>query len=159
MIQSLRDQHFEGFIRFEEIPHEEVTTRHGVYAVVRESTAAPHFTVPGTGRAGTHYPASVLEAAWVYDATVLYFGRAQCKAGIFERLNKYRRFGDGKRSGHSGGRAIWQLEDAQHLKVCWRPTNNQDPVSEERALIEMFKKSHHGARPFANRINGTKSRP
>jgi hypothetical protein len=85
---------------------------------------------------------------------ILYFGRAQCELGIYERLNKYRRFGNGRRSGHSGGRAVWQLEDAQHLKMCWLVTGERDPVEEENRLIDVFKKNHHGRRPFANRIDG-----
>lgn len=155
-IQWLDDEGFEGFIRFEAILDDEVPTEHGVYAVIRESSDEPCFVAPGTGRKGSHYPLGVLQNAWVSGAAVLYFGKAQCKQGIFERLNKYRRFGNGKRSGHSGGRAIWQLEDAQDLKVCWLVTNGQDPEDEESRLIDAFKKSHQGRRPFANRIDGKK---
>lgn len=98
----------------------------------------------------------MLQDAWISKAVVLYFGKAQCKQGIFERLNKYRRFGDGKSSGHRGGRAIWQLEDAQDLKVCWVVTQDRDPQVEESRLIDAFKERHGGLRPFANRIDGKK---
>ncbi|WP_426979963.1 hypothetical protein ACQCSU_21960 (plasmid) [Pseudarthrobacter sp. O4] len=152
-IQWLKDQEFEGFIRFDAISPEEVSTEHGVYAVVRESTQEPCFLVPGTGRKGGHYTLDFLQAAWVPDTAILYFGKAQCQLGIYERLNKYRRFGNGGNSGHSGGRTIWQLEDAQDLKVCWLVTG--DPVEVEGALIEAFKENHQGRRPFANRIDGT----
>lgn len=93
----------------------------------------------------------------MYDAEILYFGKAECKLGILERLTKYRRFGNGKRSGHSGGRAIWQLEDAQNLKVYWRVTGDQNADDEEGTLIEAFKHAHRGSRPFANRIDGKKN--
>jgi hypothetical protein len=157
-VQWLKDQGFEGFIRLDAVPSEKVPTEHGVYAVVRESTDEPRFVVPGTGRKSCHYALDILQGAWVHDTAVLYFGKAQCKRGILERLNKYRRFGNGKSSGHSGGRAIWQLEDAQDLKVCWRVTGDRDPGAEESALIDLFKKDHQGARPFANRIDGKKDR-
>lgn len=153
-IQWLDDQGFEGFIRFDAISREEAPSEHGVYAVVRESTDEPRFVMPGTGRAGSHYPLDVLQEAWVSDTVILYFGKAQCKRGICERLDKYRRFGNGRRSGHSGGRAIWQLEDAHDLKVCWLTTGELDPTEVEGQLIDVFKKNHHGQRPFANRING-----
>lgn len=156
-IPWLVDQGFEGFIRFDAIPHEEVPTEDGVYAVVRESIHEPQFVVPGTGRKGSHYSLEVLQGAWVSEATILYFGKAQCKLGIYERLDKYRRFGNGRRSGHSGGRAIWQLEDAQDLKVCWLATGNRDPVEEESSLINLFKGIPEGPRPFANRIDGKKT--
>lgn len=141
------------------MPGEKVPTEHGVYAVVRESTYEPGFVVPGTGRKGSHYTLDVLQNAWVYDTAVLYFGKAQCELGIFERLDKYRRFGNGRRSGHSGGRAIWQLDDAQDLKVCWLVMDDRNPVREESALIDVFKKNHQEQRPFANRIAGKKNHP
>lgn len=154
-IQWLKDQGFEGFIAFDEITKERVPVKHGVYAVVRRSTKEPIFVVPGSGRPGSQYTLDMLRDAWVADNAILYFGRAQCELGIYERLNKYRRFGNGKRSGHSGGRAIWQLKDAQDLKVCWLVNGGRDPVEEEDALIDLFKESHQGRRPFANRIDGT----
>jgi hypothetical protein len=156
-IQWLKDQGFEGFIRFDQIDDQEVTTEHGVYAVVREGTDKPRFVLPGTGRKGSSYTLEVLEAVWVYDAEILYFGKAECRLGILERLTKYRRFGNGKRSGHSGGRAIWQLEDAHNLRVCWRVTGDQNADDEESKLIEAFKEAHRGSRPFANRIDGKKN--
>jgi hypothetical protein len=99
----------------------------------------------------------VLQAAWVFDTAVLYFGKAQCMRGILERLDKYRRFGNGRRSGHSGGRALWQLEDAQDLKVCWLVTDDRDPEDAESGFIDVFKKNHKKQRPFANRIDGKKN--
>ncbi|MFK0042416.1 hypothetical protein ACIQTW_21480 [Paenarthrobacter sp. NPDC090517] len=154
--QWLRDNGFHGFIRFDAIRVEKVPTEHGVYAVIREGFDEPQFVTPGTGRKGSHYPLGMLQDAWIPEAAVLYFGKAQCKQGVFERLNKYRRFGDGKSSGHSGGRAIWQLEDAQDLKVCWLVTQDRDPQIEESRLIEAFKELYGGRRPFANRIGGKK---
>lgn len=154
-IQWLEDQGFEGFIRFDEITKDRVPVKHGVYAVVRKSTKEPIFVAPGSGRPGSQYILDMLKDAWVSDTNILYFGRAQCELGIYERLNKYRRFGNGKRSGHSGGRAIWQLEDAQDLKVCWLVISERDPVEQEDALIDLFKESYQERRPFANRIDGT----
>jgi hypothetical protein len=84
------DQGFEGFIRFDAIPHGEVPTKHGVYAVVRESTLEPRFVMPGTGRKGSHYTLDVLQDAWVSDTAILYFGKAQsrvvgspCRSPVF----------------------------------------------------------------------------
>lgn len=154
--QWLEDESFDGFLPFAAINRMSVPTKHGVYAVVRRTLAERTFLVPGSGRGGTHYPLPLLEAAWVPNAEVLYFGRAKCKAGIYERLDKYARFGRGRNSGHSGGRAIWQLEDAQELIVCWFVTDDRDPAEAEDELIERFKKLHNGSRPFANRIDAIK---
>lgn len=157
-IRWLKDQDFEGFIRFDAIPDEELPREHGVYAVVRENTQEPRFVASGTGRKGSNYTMDVLQDAWLPGAVILYFGRAECKLGIYEWLNKYRRFGNGRQSGHSGGRAIWQLEDAQDLKVCWLVTGDHDPAQAESALIDLFKRNHGDHRPFANRIDGKKNR-
>lgn len=157
-VEWLTEQNFDGFIRFDSISQDEVPVEQGVYAVVRESTSEPRFLTPGRGRKGSHYPLEVLQEAWVPDAQVLYFGKAQCKLGIFERLRKYSRFGEGKRSGHSGGRAIWQLEDASDLKVCWLVTSQEGPVETESALIQAFRRDHSEKRPFANRIDGRRAK-
>lgn len=48
---------------------------------------------------------------------------------------------------------------AQDLKLCWKVTGDRDPVKEESALIDAFKKNHRGQRPFANQIDGMKNQP
>jgi hypothetical protein len=147
---------FVGFVPFDAVSRGVVPIGHGVYSVVRSDGLEPRFVVPGSGRRGTHYALEVLEDAWVQDAGVLYFGRAECRDGILERLVKYRRFGQGRNSGHRGGRAIWQLNDAESLAVCWRVSVGGDPKIEEGELIEAFKETNQGVRPFANRIEGQK---
>lgn len=134
---------------------DEVPQDHGVYAVLWRGGEHPAFLYPGTGRTGSAYDTGMLERAWVPGEQVLYIGRAQCRKGIQERLRKYRRFGQGRNSGHSGGRAIWQLPDQAQLWVCWRP--DTDPVGSEDRLIDGIKASHQGRRPFANRMDGTKN--
>lgn len=52
-----------------------------------------------------------------------------------------------------------QLEDARNLKVCWLVMGDRDPVREESALIDVFKKNHQEQRPFANRIDGKNNHP
>jgi hypothetical protein len=72
-----------------------------------------------------------------------------------ERFRGFIRF-DGKRSGHSGGRAIWQLEDAQDLKVCWLVSQDETRRSRKAGLSTPLKSTTVGRRPFANRIDGKK---
>ena len=156
-LEWLHEEGFEGFISFSDVARGRVTTSIGVYAVVRESTDGPAFTIPGTGRPGSNYSLEKLQDAWVPGAHILYPGKADCAEGLLERLTKYQRFGKGKRSGHSGGRAIWQLADAADLKICWLATPGQGPERVESAFIKDFKDRHHQMRPFANPNDGKKS--
>ncbi len=128
----------------------------GVYAVLREADQPPTFLIKSTGgffrdRDPT-VDVAVLHAAWVPGSTIVFIGKAGRIDGgvpLRRRLHQYLAFGAGKRIGHWGGRYIWQLEDAEELIVCWRPSINADPRQFEQALLAGFRHTH-GRLPFAN---------
>lgn len=129
----------------------------GVYLVLRLNSEAPIFIERSAAGhfKGKDPTVSVeeLQRNWVAGTPVIYVGKAGGPgedATIQSRLRQYLAFGAGRRVGHRGGRLIWQLADAEDLVVCWRSTSTVIPREVEQRLIEKFKASHSGKRPFAN---------
>ena len=158
----------QGFVGFKSMKYlmdggiKDVPTQMGVYVVLREKESKPKFLINGSG--GTYkgkaadVPVEVLNEKWVSGAHVVYIGKAgvagnQGKAGedttLKDRLSQYIRFGQGK-TGHWGGRYIWQLEDSKDLIVCWKILTEANPKDVETKMIAEFKNAHSGKRPFAN---------
>jgi hypothetical protein len=97
---------------------------------------------------------AILNSAWVPGATVVYVGKAAGRRGLRKRLNAYRRQGQGRNAGHSGGEYIWQLSDSDMLLVAWRTVTDPPADQAEAQLIAEFT-ALHGALPFANRNRGS----
>lgn len=157
----LKQHHFEGFVRFAELPGSFVPSGAGVYVVFRESVKSPAFLDVSCGG---HFkgrdptaPIALLQAAWVPDAQVLNIGKAALgssgRRGLKTRLGEYQRYGEGQAVGHAGGRYIWQLADSSQLLVAWLQTPGQDPKPIENRLIADFARQY-GKRPFANLTGG-----
>ena len=147
--QSIRPQYAQGDGGIPRSP--------GVYAVLRASTSPPQFLAKGFG--GTHkarkanVPIEQLEAKWVMDAGILYFGKAsqrQNGGGLWDRINEYATAGKGQKHGHSGGEHIWQLADAKELLVAWKVVPSGTEKAVEDALLLAFR-DKYGVLPFANR--------
>lgn len=123
----------------------------GVYAIVKHPDSPTIFLENGTGGffkgENPNVPLAELQSNWVEDSSILYIGKA---SNLRNRLSQYFRFGQGKNIGHKGGRYIWQLSCANDFIVYWKPTPNTDPDAVETELIQFFKQSHNGMRPFAN---------
>jgi hypothetical protein len=164
-VPELIDQSFKGICTFQDLRPQYVQgdcgvpRSPGVYVVLRTSTAAPQFLTKGFG--GTHkarkanVPISELEANWVPEASVMYFGKASQRAnggGLWDRINEYSIAGQGQKHGHSGGEYIWQLADARHLLVAWKVTPGGTEKKLEDAMILAFK-DKYGKIPFANRAS------
>lgn len=151
---------FEGFKTMGELmdgARTQIPARKGVYVVFRESDSAPQFLTEGTGGffKGKNPNVSIaeLEANWVEGTPVVYIGKAGgagSSATLQKRLGHYLRFGQGANVGHWGGRYIWQLADSRDLIVCWKTLTNEEPREVEHKMIEDFKATHTGKRPFAN---------
>ncbi len=126
----------------------------GVYIVYLQPLRRPSFIPVSTaGRYRNRNPTvseSILRRAWVRRAQVLYIGKAGgpgMSSTLDTRVSTYLRFGHGENAAHFGGRYIWQLEDSDRLRICWKPFVAPRPV--EKSLIAEFKRKHH-QRPFAN---------
>lgn len=87
-------------------------------------------------------------AEWILDANVVYIGKAN---DLRTRLKAYARFGAGEPVAHWGGRLIWQLSDADQLRIAWRPLSAAGTARDlERLVLAHFITLHHGKRPLAN---------
>jgi hypothetical protein len=89
---------------------------------------------------------------WTDSAAILYVGKAggpSLRATLRQRIRAYVRHGNGARASHWGGRAIWQLVDADKLLIAWR-IGPENPREDERARIAALT-ALYGRRPFANR--------
>ncbi len=159
-IDDLKAAGFEGFIPVAQLQTDStaIPRTAGVYMVVYTGENIPEFLSRGTGGffKGKDPNVSIteLETNWVENTCVVYIGKAgklkNCKATIQSRLKQYLDFGARKKSGHKGGRYIWQIKNSGNLLLCWKPTPDEDPETVETALIARFKEQHGGHRPFAN---------
>ena len=126
----------------------------GVYTIVRQGAAPVQFLEASTGGRfkgrNPSVPVAKLVGRWVPSAGVLYIGKAggaEQRATLRSRLSSYVRFGQGVPCAHWGGRYIWQLADAAHLKVFWARSAN--PAITESHLLSLFRQSYSSL-PFAN---------
>lgn len=129
----------------------------GVYFIVKPSGFQPKFLAEGTGGhfkgRNPNVTLDELRANWIEDEEILYIGKAgggSTNATLRKRLRQYMQFGEGKPIGHWGGRYIWQLADSRNLIVKWLPLPDSDPILVESQLIQDFRNTHQGRRPFAN---------
>jgi len=150
------------FVGFETVQHLRETHLHsvpmlaGVYMVLASPPSRPQFLTKSVGGhfKGQDPTVSIAELRtnWVEGAIVLNIGKAGgsgSSATLRSRINQYLQFGAGKPVGHRGGRYIWQLNGYDALRLCWKPTIDQEPREVERGLISAFREQY-GKRPFAN---------
>lgn len=152
--EILKTLGFEGFKSMGELmagAKSLIPAQMGVYVVLRESDSEPQFLEEGTGgffkRKNPNVSISELQSNWVEKTSIVYIGSS---VTLNKRLGLYLRFGQGANVGHWGGRYIWQLQDSRDLIVCWKRLSSDEPREVERQMIEDFKSSHSGRRPFAN---------
>ena len=127
----------------------------GIYLVIWNRKDRPEFLDPGTGGYFQYKDPNVrinlLEDHWVDDARIIYVGRS---GNLQERIKLLIRFGCGENKiGHYGGRLMWQIKDAEDLKVCWKPVAAEKQG--KRLVIAEFKQAH-GKLPFAYHPNRKK---
>ena len=134
-------------------------THKGIYLVIwewkdRRWKDRPEFLNPGTGgyfqRKDPNVSIDKLKNDWVEDALIIYVGRS---GNLQERIELLIRFGCGENNiGHHGGRLMWQIKDAEDLKVCWKVMADDKQENEKEQLLAEFKQAH-GKWPFANYPN------
>lgn len=175
-VKTLKENGFIGFKTIRELKNscKSVPLKRGVYIVLRPNDMQKEFLEKGTGGNYKHKNPNVtiqeLESNWVDGTQILNIGKAggkKFKTTLQSRLKQYMRFGRGK-TGHWGGRLIWQLKDSDNLVVCWKITEKDQKSSEseeqsdeiekeprnvEKEMIEQFKEQHDDRRPFANLVD------
>ena len=145
---------FKGFKTIRELKEScsEVPSSNGVYLVLRRNNQQPVFSISSLGgyvkvpNDSPCYSLSYLQEQYVNGTCILYIGKS---TNMRSRLRSYMRFGQGKRASHGGGRAIWQMTDVDDFVICWAETLENSRMVEWR-MIQAFKLSHEGKRPFAN---------
>ena len=159
-VKALRSYGFRGFVTVRDLAQgklADVPKVPGVYVVLRPAKAPAGIrrTNPAyrfKGRDPT-LPVAALRSKWPKRALVLYIGKAgkrDGKATLVKRLRSYLRSGQGLPSAHWGGRAIWQVVNADDLLVAWLQTTASGARVIEQKLISEFEREH-GSLPFANR--------
>ena len=142
---------FEGFVPLVRLAMKDVTPEKGIYVVLRPNANAPYTLLDHSPL--DRYTLEDLERRWILGAPIVYIGKAgtpTSKGGLKSRLSPFSR----KARSHSGGRSIWQLDEADELLVCWIETPGYDPRHVEEDYLEEFARVHLG-QPFAN-VDGRK---
>jgi len=128
----------------------------GVYILERSQPTPVAFLAanPGGRFKGRDPTVSIsrLEERWIPSADVVYIGKAggnDQRATLRSRIRSFMQFGLGKPCSHWGGRCIWQLADAEALRVYWAVTHDGEPTTVESRLIDAFRQSY-ARLPFAN---------
>ena len=148
---TLKEQKFTGFQSVRELrAHQSccVADQPGVYAVLYEADRDPAFldTNPAghfKGRDPTILRGKLL-SKWVRGTSIIYLGKTGTSEGretLQKRIKTYLSFGAGRAAAHWGGRAIWQLADADELVFAWRITKATAARPLERAAQQDVR--HH----------------
>lgn len=88
--------------------------KQGMHVVLRPATSPrsfSHAALPATARAAPPHGHATLNSAWVPGVAVVNVGKAAGRHGLSKPLNAYRRQGQGRSAGHSGGEYLCQLAD------------------------------------------------
>ena len=149
--QALFVAGFVGFVSFAQLAAQSPAPgENGVYVVHRDPAPMKEFVHPSPvgwyRKKDPSSPQAKLTANWVPDAPVVYIGKA---TSLRVRLSQFAKFGAGVAIGHTGGKLIWQLPDADSLRVAWKVTPGHDPEAIESALLRHFFR-RFGKTPFAN---------
>jgi len=159
-LNSLRIYGFSGFASISYLQESEcidVPIIRGVYLVLYIPNTKPIFLEESVGGHfnGNNPTVSIerLNNKWINNVKVIYIGKAggeNNQATLRSRIGCYMRFGQGTPVGHWGGRFIWQIANSNSLKICWKPTPNENPREIESELILEFKRQNNDRLPFAN---------
>lgn len=165
-IDEIKEAGFTGFKAMRElfIDKSSIPDIKGVYLVLYPTNKPPDFLPAGSGptlykkKKNPNVSIAELKSNWVEATIVLYIGKGGGKnqkglegnETLRSRLSTYFSFGQGKDVTHYGGRLIWQLTNSRELVVCWKPTPREEPREIEDNLIQEFKSTYEGQRPFAN---------
>lgn len=137
---------FQGFVPLVGLDIDSLPRRRGVYAVFGSQAAEkPAFLEENPITRRKPYTPGKLSMKWLPAQTVVYIGKADAVDGIYGRLGAFSR----KSSSHTGGRALWQLENAHDLVAAWVETPDHVAEIVEKSYLRSFR-GQYGSFPFAN---------
>lgn len=159
--KELEEEGFTGFNSISDLISDSsvIPNARGVYLVLYLKNEPVKFITPGSGGhfkgKDPNVPIKYLHEKWVDNSLVVYIGKAGKDGSIStlrSRIRQYLKFGQGKNTGHWGGRFIWQIKDHNDLVICWKVLENEDPRIYEYTLIQQFIYRYY-MKPFANLID------
>ena len=81
------------------------------------------------------------------EKKLLNIGKASGKKGLCQRIRQYVKYGWNEAVNHKGGRAIWQIVNAEQLFLSYEIC--EDAVNREHELLCKFQEQNH-VLPLAN---------
>ena len=142
---GLKSAGFAGFHPLSETSQEEfedVPDGPGVFVVLRESSQPPNFL-----HNDPTLPRNELYSRWVPDTPVLLVGRT---AQLRRRVERLAFRGAGRTATRWTGRVLWQLADAQNLRVAWLSLPQAEEGTQLRIRILNRFLDQFGRPPFGN---------
>jgi hypothetical protein len=136
---------FTGFVPLLGMDRSKLPPRRGIYVVLRDSATDPLFVSHNPITTRAPYSLDRLNAKVTRSHPIVYIGKADSKGGLRERLGAFSK----QATNHSGGRALWQLHDAQLLLAAWLETPDQVSEELEKVYIAEFSRLF-GDFPLAN---------
>lgn len=121
----------------------------GIYWVFAPEGMPIHFHTKSYHPKAKLYPIKKLRDKFetCTDHRVLYIGKAEGRRGLRQRLKQYMAYGQGRGMVHQGGRAIWQIENADQLLLAYEVCEH--PGLREHQLLQAYRNKNH-TYPLAN---------
>ena len=127
-----------------------VSENHGVYRVTWPGYNSLELRSHLMNTSAPPYGIELLQKKYenCKNKKLLYIGKAGGEKGLKQRLRQYVLYGYNESKVHKGGRAVWQIEDAQELLVEYACVDN--PEAAEKYLLKQYKHQNNGVFPLAN---------
>ena len=121
----------------------------GIYFIWLPDGMEIQFTDQVANHHAPLYPIDVLCDKYMSskEKRLLYIGKASGKKGLCQRIRQYVKYGWNEAVNHKGGRAIWQIINAEQLVLSYEIC--EDAVSREHELLCKFQEQNH-VLPLAN---------
>lgn len=121
----------------------------GIYRILAPEEMNIRFENSSANKSAPLYPVEILEEKYraCHEKRLLYIGKANGERGLRQRIRQYMKYGWNEVANHKGGRAIWQIGDADLLLLEYEPC--EDCEIREHELLKEFQE-RNGTYPVAN---------
>lgn len=121
----------------------------GIYFIWLPDGMEIQFTDQVANHHAPLYPIDILCDKYMSskEKRLLYIGKASGKKGLCQRIRQYVKYGWNEAVNHKGGRAIWQIVNAEQLFLSYEIC--EDAVNREHELLCKFQEQNH-VLPLAN---------